>query len=365
VNDATATKRLPSLDGLRAVSIGFVIVAHLASSGSAPLLRLLWRFDLGNLGVRVFFVISGFLITSILLHDEDRRGSIDLKNFYLRRLLRIGPAYFFFLAVVALAGAVDLVQVRAMDFVPAVTYTSNYFFPSFVLGHTWSLSVEEQFYLLWPGALLLLGRRRSFAIAIALVVVAPIIRFEATLHPEWLGNSRYSFPAVADALACGCLLAVLRNRQWAVTAYRRFASSKAVLLLPLAILSLQMAPQELKDLALYTITNVLIVITIDCVVRFPQSIAGRVLNLRPMMLIGTLSYSLYLWQQPFLDPANGLPLPLRLVGLVAAACASYWLVEKPMLQWRGRNLHQAESQASRSAVVTPAQARDPDASFIR
>ena len=329
-------QRLPSLDGLRAISIACVICAHLASSGSAPILRLLWRFDLGNLGVRVFFVISGFLITSILLDDEERRGRIGLGRFYLRRFFRIGPAYYVFLAAMAIAGALGAAHVRGFDFVPALTYTSNYFFPSLVLGHTWSLSVEEQFYLLWPGALFLLGRRHAFKVALAILVIAPFVRWFGASHPELLGNPRYSFPAVADALACGCLLAAVRDRLWAFEPYRRLLESPFFLVIPLAALILQMAPPVVKEVALVSVINVLIALTIDRFVRLPETSIGKILNTGPMVFVGVLSYSLYLWQQPFLDPATAIAFPFNISLLFVAALASYFLVERPFLQLRLR-----------------------------
>src|SRR6266404_6739780 len=95
--------RIPGLDGIRAVSILLVIGWHLSSSGSAPWLAPLWRIDAGNLGVRVFFVISGYLITSLLLVEHARTGTIDLRRFYLRRAFRIMPAFYAFLIVIGVA----------------------------------------------------------------------------------------------------------------------------------------------------------------------------------------------------------------------------------------------------------------------
>lgn len=325
------------------MSIAFVICAHLASSGSAPALRALWRFDLGNFGVRIFFVISGFLITSILLDEEDRRGVINLGRFYLRRFFRIGPAYYAFLSVIAIAGMAGTVHVRAFDFLPALSYTSNYFFPSFVLGHTWSLSVEEQFYLLWPGALVLLGRRHALKVAIALLFIAPMTRWIGHSHPEIFGNPRYAFPAVADALACGCLLAALRDRLWDCASYRRLLSSPLFLAVPLVTLLMQAAPLAIKDVALFTVINVLIAICIDGFVRVPKTPVGRLLNSPVFVFIGVLSYSLYLWQQLFLDPASTLPFPFNLGLLMTAALASYFFVERPFLSLR-RKIEQRRGQ---------------------
>jgi peptidoglycan/LPS O-acetylase OafA/YrhL len=342
----------------------FVIAAHLAASGSVPSLNLFWRFDLGNLGVRIFFVISGFLITSILLKEDAGEGKINLARFYTRRVLRIGPAYYVFLLAMAVAGYFGAVHVVARDFLPAITFTSNYLFPSFVLGHTWSLSVEEQFYLLWPGALLLLGRRRSFQLAAAIMVLSPIARWMGDVHPSWLGNPRYSFPAVADALACGCLLAAFRDRLQRVRVYRTFVSSIWFGVVPLTIAGLQCAPSPLKNYLLITVTNVLIAMTIDRVIRVPDRLVGRMLNSRPFVGVGVLSYSLYLWQQPFLDPANELAFPLNVVGFFCAACVSYWLIERPVLTWRRAVPQLKEPLQLSSKLVLRANSTEPARSLV-
>lgn len=96
-------KRIPSLDSLRAVAIMMVIAQHLSSGHTIAMLDYLWRFQFGDLGVRIFFVISGFLITSLLRKEFRKNGRIDLSRFYLRRALRIFPAYYTFLAILALS----------------------------------------------------------------------------------------------------------------------------------------------------------------------------------------------------------------------------------------------------------------------
>ena len=322
-----------------------------------PLLKVLWRFDLGNLGVRIFFVISGFLITAILLKEDSTSGSIGLRRFYARRLLRIGPAYYVFLAAMALAGGFAIVEVKPHDFLPPLTYTTNYFATTFVLGHTWSLSVEEQFYLLWPGALFVLGRRRAFTLAAVLIVFAPFARLLCVHYPELFGSPRYAFPAVSDALACGCFLALLRERLQKSRAYRGLLGSRWFVVVPGAIVLAQCAPAAAKDLFLYTLINILIAVSIDRVTRFPSSWSGRVLNAKPMVLVGTLSYSLYLWQQPFLDPASALVFPVNVVALVVIALASYQLVEKPALAW-GRKRLPHDSSAVLSAESRVVQGED-------
>src|SRR5207249_7673280 len=104
-------------------------------------------------GVTVFFVISGFLITGLLMREQGRSGQISLKRFYLRRAFRILPAFYTYILLVMACGALGLVEIKKYDAVWAALFTADYREQPWVLGHSWSLAVEEQFYLLWPPAL--------------------------------------------------------------------------------------------------------------------------------------------------------------------------------------------------------------------
>jgi peptidoglycan/LPS O-acetylase OafA/YrhL len=139
--------RIPSLDGLRAISIGMVIFAHLSGTRFFPSF-VAGRRDLGNIGVRVFFVISGFLITTLLLQELAAKGRISLPLFYLRRSLRIFPCAYTYISIAALLTWAGFLRLRTTDLVHAATYTVNYeVVRPWHTIHLWSLSVEEQFYL--------------------------------------------------------------------------------------------------------------------------------------------------------------------------------------------------------------------------
>jgi peptidoglycan/LPS O-acetylase OafA/YrhL len=141
--------RIPSLDGLRAVSIILVIASHAIQGTHSFVFRLFFLHS--DLGVRVFFIISGFLITSLLLRERAETGRISLPLFYIRRTLRILPPFVLFVGVVAIFNAFGIIQVPPGNWIYALTYTMNFdTHAPWVLGHLWSLSVEEQFYLLWP-----------------------------------------------------------------------------------------------------------------------------------------------------------------------------------------------------------------------
>ena len=322
---------------MRAISILLVVAWHLRSNGSAPWLDPLWRVDTGNLGVRVFFVISGFLITLVLLAEYARSGTIALRRFYVRRAFRIMPVFYVFLAVMAIGGALGLLEAPLSSVLLAGTYTGDYTHLSWSVGHTWSLAVEEQFYLLWPGLIVLLGLRRAFLGAAVMLVISPAVRTMAVVG-HWPTNPRYAFEGVADVLATGCLLAYARSRLWDRSAYRRILESGAMYLCPLVILSIAAANVRspgFSAVAGISLLNVTIAIFIDWCLRFPESWIGRALNARPIAFIGVLSYSIYLWQ-PSLREHDSFSFPLNVVCICSCALVTYYLVERPFLRLRAR-----------------------------
>ena len=333
--------RLPGLDGLRAVAIALAVLRHIQLNRVAQgtLVTRMLELDLGNLGVRIFFVLSGFLITTLLLSEHEATGRISLPRFYLRRSLRIMPAYYAFLAAMAGGAVLGLVPVTPRGLPLSALYASNYFglgTIGWTLAHTWSLSVEEQFYLLWPGALVLAGARRGFLVAAVILAVSPVFRVLAT-HGAWHSHWRTAFECVADALATGCLLAYLRGAMWAWTPYRDFLSSRAIVLLPVLVLELSFMDGRSTTFAAVagiSLLNVSVAVIVDWVLHFPAGHIGRALNWRPIAFVGTLSYSLYLWQQPFLSSQGSLPVIASLGLIGGAALLSYFVIERPALRLR-------------------------------
>jgi peptidoglycan/LPS O-acetylase OafA/YrhL len=337
--------RIPSLDGLRAVSILLVLAGHAAMSDNAPhmLLRLAHA---GNVGVRFFFVISGFLITTLLVKEWTKTGTISMRSFYFRRVLRIFPAVYALIAVIALLAASGAIHLKPGEVFYAATFTMNYHdFLAVWLGQLWSLSVEEQFYLLWPGLLLLAGAFRSFRAAWLVVIVCPLLRAVMwfVFHASATAMTKH-FESVMDALAIGCLLAGYFNRLGEWKAYRRLQARTGLFLgLALGLIALANGLFIVRPSAFYiwgqSIANVGTVLCIDWAIRNPDQALGRVLNWKPLMFIGTLSYSLYLWQNPFLLGDAGTlwnSFPLNLVCTVAAALGSYFLIERPFLSLKER-----------------------------
>lgn len=332
--------RMPSLDGLRAISISLVLLGHLGGTQGFA------RLDLGignyaHLGVVIFFVISGFLITNLLLSEYSHKGRISLKLFYARRALRLFPASFFYIACVSLLSAIGAVHVRARDLVHAVTYTVNYL-PgrAWEIGHLWSLSVEEQFYLLWPLAFLL-GPQRATWVAVAVIILGPAARFASRM---FLFGTPFAdlqmFPMVADSLAMGCLLAKLSawlvRQEWYLTLFR---PSYAIGLLALILLINRYMAFTVVSVFGSSIINLGLAILIHRSVYCPRDWLGRLLNMKPIAFVGVLSYSLYLWQQLFLNRHSTLwvsAFPQNLVLVAVVSLASYLLLEKPLLKLRHR-----------------------------
>jgi peptidoglycan/LPS O-acetylase OafA/YrhL len=333
-------QRIPSLDGLRAISITMVVFSHLHLLAPQSVAAAWLNF--GELGVRVFFVISGFLITGLLLKESEKTGTISLKGFYIRRAFRIFPAALVYLGTIVLLNALGIVTLRPYDALAAATYTMNYHWDrAWHLGHMWSLSVEEQFYLFWPALMLLAGVRRGLLVAAAFVLIAPAVRVGTwVLFPAQREGVGESFQTVFDAIAIGCVLAGAKEWLGQRPRYLALLRSPAFVLLPIVALACNAYKGHTSfDLPFgQTIVNVCIVLCVDRCVRFPDTPFGRFLNSAPLVWVGGLSYSLYLWQQLFMgrDGWTVQQLPWKLIGALGAATASYYLIEQPFLRLRAR-----------------------------
>jgi peptidoglycan/LPS O-acetylase OafA/YrhL len=327
-------KRIPSLDGLRAISISLVLVGHTAYEGHAPA----FLTPYGPVGVRIFFVISGYLITTILEREHERTSSISLRNFYIRRAYRIFPAALFFMGIVF---AVYWRSLRWFEISAAFLYLANYLpFRPWVLAHLWSLSVEEQFYLLWPGVLKKWYQRR---VPILLCVMAFSPVYTAGLYYlKWydmVGGD--TLPTVADGLALGCLISVFRRR------WPKIPKSVAALLVAAMIaIPLYKVTSAAGTLCVLFLLKPILTAAIGGILIHVVQNPYWILNFAPVVWLGQISYSLYLWQQPFTHAADN-PVPAwryGIFGAFAMACVSYYLIERPVLRYRD----------SRQCVPTPA-----------
>ena len=359
-------RRIPSLDGFRAISILMVLYGHLMGTRGFPSATVgvigRWLGDLGHLGVLVFFVISGFLITTLLMVEREKTGTISLAQFYLRRVLRIFPAFYALLLALLVATVLGWMQLSWRDFAFATTYAVNYY-PDhpWQIGHLWSLSIEEQFYLLWPLALLVLRGRCALILAIAAIFAAPVLRaliraYAFRIDPQTPLADMSIFPAMFDYIATGCVLALLRPWLLAQAWYLRLTATRWLLVLvPLIFLINRFDGYTLVMLLGSPVLNVSVALLIDACARHDRTWVGRFLNWKPLVFLGVLSYSLYLWQQPFLNRQSDAwvnAFPQNLVFAVGAALLSYFVVERAFLGFRRRLRRPAASALPQPAVDT-------------
>ena len=299
------------------MSIILVMASHAIQGTHSFVFRLFFLHS--DLGVRVFFIISGFLITSLLLQERAESGRISLLLFYVRRTLRILPPFVLFVGVVAI-----FVRVPGGNWIYALTYTMNFDpHPPWVLGHLWSLSVEEQFYLLWPLVMRFARPSVWTAVAVASVFAGMIVHSTHLIDPAL----HYAFPFVCGPIAMGCLVALHAP-----------AIKRLVSVVPgfwfLAAVPLIFLLDTLNFTAL--VTNSLVTLCVARVVFVPVA----ALNRAPLVMLGKLSYSLYLFQQLFLDSMSVAPIPIafpfNLAAALAAGTVSFYALEVPMQKLRSR-----------------------------
>jgi peptidoglycan/LPS O-acetylase OafA/YrhL len=340
-------RNIQSLDGLRAVSIALVIVGHVFNAFSARNSYEGAILGNGDLGVTVFFVISGYLITYLLLKEYGRHGSISLRNFYVRRAFRILPPYYLYLLVICIFAAIGFLPVTRIQFASAFLFLWDYFAPlggTYPLEHLWSLSVEEQFYILWPISLIAcLRRSRGSARRLALmcIAIAPLIRLLTFLiHTDLSSHINYLFHTRMDSLMSGCFVALSEGEPWFERIYNRVSRYVYPMLGVLLIVSPMLTHRfggAYKYLLGFSIEAFCIAFSMLWLVRNPKSPLGRALNWGPVKFIGVMSYSLYLWQTVMLHPGNHTVFgryPFNLAYIFACASFSYFLVERPSLKLR-------------------------------
>jgi peptidoglycan/LPS O-acetylase OafA/YrhL len=338
--------QLPALDGLRAVAAFLVVFCHFGYE-RVP----------GDLGVLMFFVLSGFLITWLLLKEDEKFGTVSLPNFYIRRSLRIFPAFYAY--VLFYVGIVTAFHKRLVwgQVVCACLYVSNYYHvlrgdPDTGLSHTWSLGIEEQFYLLWALAFVMFRRPRGRLAWLLAGSVLVIWIYRAILYfvfHTWQGHFYEAFDTRADHLLVGCLLAVVLRAGFTPGFWRAVCAHVALSLPVVGLLLLSVALRikfgpDYRDTAGFMIDPVLVALLIVQLIAFRGKLIWAWLNVAPVRFLGRISYSIYLYQQITLQPVrkylHGSPvffqLVIALAVVVLVASTSYYLIEKPFLRLRDR-----------------------------
>jgi len=347
---AGKTGYLPTLDGWRAIAIFAVLLDHQVEySPLASYPRLIAFAHTGPNGVSLFFAISGFLICSRLLEEREAYGCISLRGFYVRRACRILPPAFLYLAALVALSSFGLILVSSRELWSSLLFSRNYLSDQWIHRgwggytiHYWSLAVEEHFYLLWPAALVLFGKRRARWFALGLACSVALWR-TLDSHYHWFNRV---IPGLLfgcrtdvrlDALLLGCLAALVLEDPRVRAAFSRL-TSWAWWMLVAGYVAFQ-AFYFVQGSRTYSIfESALLAVIVAGTVYGDRTWVYAFLEREPMKWIGRLSYSLYLWQQLFLLPQARSSMavlqqfPLGLMMLFLCAWLSYRFVERPFIR---------------------------------
>jgi peptidoglycan/LPS O-acetylase OafA/YrhL len=342
LNVLPKSTRIPSLDGWRGIAILLVLVDHA---------RIALRIDTkpgiytGQHGVALFFVLSGFLITNRLLAEIEGTGTLSLLDFYRRRAFRLLPCAWAYLVAILLL----TVKSNPKPYTDAELVSSLLFFRNFLdpmgthplTGHFWSLSIEEQFYLVWPFVLMTFRVTSArWIAAIGAVAVAGYRYMHWSSLSQLPLQSTFGTQLHADALLVGCASALfLPNLRPYLKTWMALPSAVGLLwcmgrypgLIPL---------HESVLMALLILTTSF------------SPLTARLLSLKPLVFLGAVSYSLYVWQQVFMQLIRSSPelFSVYSIAFVVTALASYFLIEKPFISLGRRG---APRLSSKSAHPTP------------
>jgi len=344
---------LPILDGLRGIAVLLVLWAHVSPAMPGYpqwLLKARFLHDPGIQGVDLFFVLSGFLITRILIGEREQGRPV--RWFLLRRVLRIFPIYYLLLAIVWFARGGPDVKWCAL-------YVSNFYFAFgggvTSLTHTWSLCVEEHFYLLWPPVVAFAGPRLARAVLlwgvvpVAIAAVAFVLWRVEPPHAELA--LRYLSPVRFLSLAAGCLvafhepalLAAKRTFGWlgiGLLLLGALCSNALLVGLPMLDGRSSLLPQQLIPVSYLLSAALLSTGALLCCLCAGERSPLRLLQCAPLRAIGRISYGLYLYHLPIFlwlgEPPTVANQALAVAASFAAATLSYWLIERPILRFGAR-----------------------------
>jgi len=354
-----AGSRIRTLDGWRGIAVLLVIVCH---AGMHTRYFHLLLFNLGGFGVDIFFVLSGYIITLRFLEERNKTSTLNLREFYARRAFRILPLVLVYLSTLCILSLfVNFVDFHGKEVLGSLFFFRNYqFTPSNTGGiftaHFWSLSIEEHFYLLWPALLLWLGNKRTLWLAIAGALTCAAWRAYYLAHYySWYGQPGAVGKYVRtdtrfDGLLLGCATAlVLRLPSVRDFIFNNFPKETPLILWMLIFLDLR----RTSGFPALT-TYLLVCLALASTLVVEEGLAHKWINSRLLVWIGTISYSIYIWQQMFFFwPNRDVPpletfstLPLKVVCIIFVSTLSFYFVEKPSIAFGKRILRPAHKQTS-------------------
>lgn len=350
---------LPELDGIRAIAIIFVLLYHSSEK----------MFPGGFIGVDIFFVISGFLITSLLLKEYEKSKDINIKLFYIRRFLRLIPALIVLLIVLLICTYLFLdyetAKGNSIDTFITLFYMSNWarafqIHPPNFLGHTWSLSIEEQFYILWPLSFLYLlkkikSKNKLFYSLVGLCLFSWLIKL-------WMILNSYSYIRLyngldtrVESILFGAAFSIfLSLNENSITKFIEKSTEifkyviPSIFVLLIIILFQSDWKSDLYFLILLPIIELFTVMLIYGIFIIPNSIYYNILRNKYLVWIGMVSYGLYLWHYPiyrwimiyYYKWTTILPLGLIITFLITTI--SYYAIEKPFLKLKNKFVSQSK-----------------------
>jgi len=306
------SKRIPSLDGIRGAAMMLVFLTHA---------QILWLYEvvghpillaLGEIGLTAFFFMSGFIITTLLRKEYEQNGSLSFSKFYLRRVYRLGPPFFMTMLGIVPLVYFDILAVKWdwSNYIGQILQVGNYvwllddnlFMRATGTNLVWSLAVENHFYLLFPVMLLGLIRFGSYRLVAAVMLTICLLVlvwrwiawFELELSRDWLRNAT---DTRIDSILYGCCMALWRNPAFddEVKTYRESTGTITVITLLAIMVGAALCPIEaISVIAVYAIQCVCLYFIYMRAILHPEWACFRWLNSRPMVWIGTISYTVYL-----------------------------------------------------------------------
>jgi peptidoglycan/LPS O-acetylase OafA/YrhL len=366
-NSQAFPARISTLDGWRGVAILLVLAEHAGQYGQFK--NQMWARQ-GSLGVDIFFVLSGYIITTRLISERAKDSTINLRSFYLRRVFRILPlVVIYLLALWLVSRFVSLRDFHWRELAGSLFFFRNYQLAAHPSGtytaQFWSLSIEEHFYLLWPALFLWFGNRRALWLAVTGAMTGGVWRLYDCTHPSSLIGRM--LPAATpglrflrtdvrfDGLLLGCALALALTRPSVRDFVFRNFPKETPLLAGVVLFQNLRWTNSFPSFTTYVLVTVMIASTL--VVE--EGLAHQWLNSHLLIWIGTISYSVYVWQQLFLLRPGGIicPLgrlsffPVNMACVFGVAFCSFYFVERPAIAFGKRHYARKRNVTSPAAEL--------------
>ncbi|RWY57352.1 acyltransferase family protein [Mucilaginibacter gilvus] len=339
-------KFYPSLNGIRGIAVILVVLAHAFDLQYRGLANFIY---IGSLGVNMFFVLSGFLITTLCIKEKVITGTLSLKNFYIRRALRILPVAYLYIALIIALNYILNLNISWLNILSSAFFAADFsYFKKLSfhwnLGHFWSLAVEEQFYFIFPVFI-----KKKFAVFVALVMfilfVLPVILYlqSANILPNsGLLYALTHFLVKFQAISLGCFFSVLCFK-----GYLNFGKLRPFITVICLVIIFWIKYDDFFSLKAVFSNLFLSVLTGFIIVNSiyqATDITFKVFNFKPLATIGILSYSIYIWQQLFVsnDPKfwpSSYPINFLFIAIVP--CLSYYYYESFFLRLKTKFMVQA------------------------